>query len=554
MKQWQALDATGKDFPSQDKVLYYSRMFNVDPLIIRLLAHNGIASQRDISEFFYSKIENLNSPFFFENMKKSIGRIIKAIKNKEKIMVYGDYDMDGMTSTAIMYKALKFFGADVFFRLPLRSEGYGITPESVDKIKHLDECSLIVTVDNGASAHEAMKRAHELGIDVIVTDHHEVLQGTPRCFAFINPKDPNCHYPFKDLCGAGVALKVVEALFMASRRDWDKYVWEYVELAALGTIADVMPLSGENRILVSFGLSKMNNQPSPVFKLLSKLLKLREITSTDIAFSIAPIFNSIGRIHDPNVAVKILTNQNVVMDDLLPLIKLNEDRKLLTHEHLQAIKTDIKDNNWDETNKIIVAHGDYHEGLIGILASNMADIYNKPSIVINNEGKGSCRSVQHSDFSIISAIQRCSHLLKSYGGHQAAAGLSIHPEQISAFRKEMQISAKQEPDVKPMIQYHCELAIGSFPMQLFDDLDMMEPFGEGNRKPLFFSPKTFAFFEKAGKFDDHLKFNIDDTSAFCFKKAHRLNEHTESNVFEFLYSPNSSRHKNFLIEDFNILD
>lgn len=233
-------------------------------------------------------------------MKKSDYRIIKAIQNKEKILIFGDYDVDGMTAAALLNTGLRFFGSNVTTQLRLRSEGYGLSATCIEKLP--TDVSLIITVDNGSSAHSAMQAAKRRGIDVIVTDHHEVLGEHPTCHAFVNPKRKDSTYPYTDLCGAEVAFKVVQALHELAKLDWHKYMWDYIEFAAIATIADLMPLTGENRVITWLGLQKTNRSPHPILQKLFSLLRISKIDSTTIGFEIAFLFNACGRIDDPNLA------------------------------------------------------------------------------------------------------------------------------------------------------------------------------------------------------------------------------------------------------------
>jgi single-stranded-DNA-specific exonuclease len=380
---------------------YFSRTFNVHPFIMKTLFSRGMINGNTISKFLFPSISDLHDPFLLNDMKPAIQRTIQAIRNKEKIVIYGDYDVDGITSTSIMKKALDFFQGNVHAELPLREHGYGITVSAIERLKAKHQPSLIITVDNGSNAHEALRYAKKEGIDVIVTDHHEILDYHPSCYAFINPKRSDNTYPFTELSGAGVAFKFAHALFSCSKFPWEKHIWDFAELACLGTIADMMKLIGENRIIASIGIQKLNNAPSPTFQELFRLLSVSHVDSGTIGFTLAPIFNSIGRIDDPNIGCTILANDEKTETTLFHLIETNKKRKWLTYEQTMQAESIISQKQLFAKNIIVVA-GDFHDGIIGIIAARITNKYKKPSIVISKNGKGSARSI--GQFSIINTI------------------------------------------------------------------------------------------------------------------------------------------------------
>jgi len=527
------------------EITYFSRAFNIDPLVINILYSRGIKNGDSLSRFFFPGFTHLYDPFLLNDMKKAISRTIKAIKNNEKIVIFGDYDVDGITSTSILKKLFTFFEADVSFEIPLREHGYGLTKDAVKRIKDKYNPSLIITVDNGSNAHDALLEAKKSGIDIIITDHHEILDGHPNAYAFVNPKRRDSLYPFDGLSGAGVAFKFSQALISVSKYPWDKYFWDYVELAAIGTIADMMPLVDENRVICSLGLKKLNTNPSPVFKELSKILKISEINSEAIGFSIAPILNSVGRISNPNLAVPLFDGNPPNPSSLLEMIATNEKRKEMTTIQT-AIAEEIIFNNKFHTNPVIVVQGPFHEGIIGIISARITNKYKKPSIVISANGKGSARS--YGQFSIINTIERCSDYLKSFGGHQAAAGLSIDLDLVSEFNLAIQSSALKEPFVSLDHFYEYELPILQFPSSLLDDLKLLEPFGQSNPVPVFYSPNTWVdTIDIFGKMDKHAKFHIGDVEAFLFMKGEQFEQMRNDVLMEFLYSP--QKRNKFILQD-----
>lgn len=550
---WVPFDTSLEKHPNKALITYMARQFDIEPVLMHHLFIHGIDNCEKVSRFIFPTIDDFHDPFLMNDMKKAIIRIIKALIQKEKILIYGDYDVDGMTATAILYKALKKFKADVHYRLPLRNEGYGLSPKAIEKIP--EDVSLIITVDNGSSAHSAMEVAKRRGMDVIVTDHHEVLGPHPDCYAFINPKRHDNTYPFPHLSGAGVALKVVQALFMAGKIPWDKHVYEFIEFATLGTIADLMPLKGENRIICKLGLQKMNYTPTPVLKKLFEMLRIKYVDSSTISFQIGPIFNSSGRIGDPNQAVDILVNPLCAKADLYSLITLNKKRQQMTKEQFQRIEEQIIQNQWYKQNVIVVCD-DFHSGIIGLIAAKIANKFKKPAIVISLTGAGSARSVNATDFSMINVIKKCSHFLTKYGGHRAAAGFSIKPDfdHIHAFREAIQLAALDEPPLTPKLKYISTIPLHQFPMHIFDDLGVLEPFGMSFPKPLFYcSPLVIKQFQVFGKNNEHLKLITNDKKAIAFFKGAMANKLQQQSLAECLYTPSCPIKKDFLIHDLRFI-
>ncbi|MCC2484869.1 single-stranded-DNA-specific exonuclease RecJ [Bacillus pacificus] len=528
--------------------MYFSRYFNCHPILIQYLFHHGLENRETISNFFSPASDNFHDPFLLNDMKEAAIRIIKAIKNQEKILIFGDYDCDGITSTSILLKCLKKFGANAIYRLPLRDEGYGITPSSIREASN-NNISLIITVDNGSSAHTAMNEAAQKGIDMIVTDHHEILGQHPKCFAFVNPKRHDNTYPFPELCGAGVAFKLVHALYIVTCKNWKADIKDYIELATLGTIADLMPLKGENRTICQLGFRKMNTTPSNTLKKIFKQLKIIQVNSGTIGFQIAPLFNALGRIDNPNFAVEVLTNESVDDKNIHLLIELNKRRKQMTQEQYEICETTIKSKNLSH-NHIIIVYGAFHHGLIGILASKITEKFHKPAIVISENGTGSCRSVNGSDFSIINVLNRCKNHLIKYGGHQAAAGFSIEPNDklLVAFYHDMQMFAEQEGPIKPIKHFFAKLSPQDFSHNIYKDILLLEPFGQEFSQPIFLSNKmSFEYIEKFGKNNTHAKLISPSMEYFyLFNKgenAHKL-RNQEIGLF---YSSTLNHQNEFII-------
>jgi single-stranded-DNA-specific exonuclease len=491
----------------------------------------------------------MHDPFLLNDMKKAVIRIMKAIVNQEKILIFGDYDADGITSTSLLLLCLKKFGANVTYRLPLRNEGYGITSSTIQEIAK-QNISLIITVDNGSSAHDAMHEAAKKGIEVIVTDHHEILGEHPKCYAFINPKRADNMYPFPDLSGAGVAFKLVHALYLMTNKNWKNEFTEYIELATLGTIADLMPLIGENRVICHLGLRKFNIRPTKTFKQLFDLLNIHQVNSDTIGFQIAPLFNALGRIDDPNFAVEVLTNESVNKDQFIQLIELNKKRKQLTLEQFDLCENIIKHNGLSHKN-IIIVYGDFHHGIIGILASKIAEKYNKPAVVISQNGTGSCRSVNGTNFSIVNTLSRCKEHFIKFGGHQAAAGFSIEPseERLKNFFNDMQISAQQEGPIKPIRHFFAEHSPQDFARNIYADMLLLEPFGQNFNQPIFLSQEvTIQEVQTFGVNNIHAKLILPSNECFyLFNKGERALKIKNQSV-QLFYTSTLSSANEFLIQ------
>ncbi|WP_375137334.1 single-stranded-DNA-specific exonuclease RecJ [Cytobacillus oceanisediminis] len=545
---WINNDVPFQEHPKKDKIIYYSRYFNCHPLLMQYLFLHGMENTEELYNIFSPSFDNLHDPFLLNDMKKAGNRILKGIHQQEKILVFGDYDCDGITSTSILYKYLKKNGVDVSYRLPLREEGYGISPYAITEAASIG-VSLIITVDNGSSAHEAMGEAAKRGIDVIVTDHHEILGENPNCYAFINPKRHDNLYPFPELCGAGVAFKLVHALCLLKKQNWDTEVKEYIELATLGTIADLMPLKGENRIICKLGLRRMNVAPSIVFREIIRRLKVNQINSGTIGFQIAPIFNALGRIDDPNYAVAILTNNTVNPKDITNLFEFNQKRKQLTAEQFASCEKVISVNNL-ANNNIIIIYGNYHHGLIGILASKIAEKYHKPAIVISENGTGSCRSVNGTPFSIINTLNRCKNHLTRFGGHQAAAGFSIkpHAELLNNFIQNMQISAQHEGPLKPVKHFFAECSPQYFATSIYNDIHLLEPFGQGFSQPIFLSNSLmFTETQTFGKENSHGKLTLPSNECFYLFNRGGIVNKLRNQEIKLFYSSTTNDSDEFIV-------
>ncbi len=456
------------------------------PLLALLLSQKELSEGLDPENYLRCDISQLQDPYLLRGMEPAVERIKEAISAQETVAVFGDYDVDGITSTCLMTDFLTQCGLTVFPYIPDRlDEGYGLNNDAISNFCD-HGVSLIVTVDCGITAAEEVSFASELGIDVIITDHHECQEGIPKdAVAVVNPRQTNCHYPNKDLAGVGVALKVACAV---SGQE-EKMLRRYGEWAAIGTIADVMPLTEENRFLVKYGLDKIAHNPSPGVDalLIQSGTKGKKITSTSVGYTLAPRLNASGRLGQAMVAYRLLTETDPRKAQLLAeeLCELNRQR--------QEIETEI----WNEAHHmiqdsapmgpIVLSSDHWHPGVIGIAASRLADQYSFPAVMIylnGNLGKGSCRS--YGSFNIFDALSACSSHLEGFGGHAQAAGLTIRKEQIPAFCAALR-EYYQENATEESMELSCDLLVQD-PSLLsrtnVQALDLLEPFGNGNPAPV----------------------------------------------------------------------
>lgn len=481
-KKWIIADA------DKEKASVLSEKFNIDPFISFLMVARGIDNDLAFSDFLSSSFE-FSDPFCLADMDKAVNRIEAAVADNEKITVYGDYDCDGVTSTALLVSLLKEMGADVDFYIPSREkEGYGLNISAIDKIKE-NNTDLIITVDNGIASVDEANYISSLGMDLVITDHHQLGETLPNAVAVVNPYRPENNIRFRDICGVGVAFKLACALY----GDTDDMLYTYGDLVAIGTIADMVPLLSENRGFVKTGLKLINSGNRPGIAALKKIAGGDKIfTSTDTAFLICPRINATGRIDSASVAVELLLCDNEEDANRLAA-KLNDDnvrRQELEQEIYNDVKKQIENNKSLVENRVIVISGaEYHHGIVGIVASRILDEYSKPVIIIG-EGedgfaRGSARSVD--GFNIFEAISYCKDLLIQFGGHPRAAGMGLVNSAVNNFREKINEYANNNYDVMPCqaINIDCKLSPFYLDIGLVDSLNIMEPFGENNPKAVF---------------------------------------------------------------------
>ncbi|MBR2968089.1 MAG: single-stranded-DNA-specific exonuclease RecJ [Clostridia bacterium] len=462
-----------------------SSKLNLPAKFVELLYTRGVCGEQAIKRFLYPNENNFHDPFLMKGMSAAVKRLNLAVENNETIVVYGDYDVDGVCSAAILSLYLAERGATVYTHIPSRiNEGYGLNTESIERI--IEDCSpdIILTCDCGISGHKEVEVAQDLGVEVIVTDHHEVSDTVPDCIV-VNPHQVDCEYPFEYLCGAGVALKVVEA--MGGIKDAKKF-WE---LAAIATIADLVPLVDENRLIVQLGLTSVSNIKNLGLKTLLLSQKISgNITSSDIAFKIAPRINAAGRMGDAYNAFELLTSDNLNRINSL-IESINEDnskRKSVCAKLYDEAIEDIKKENIIDRRCIILSHPEWEKGITGIVAARLSGEFNRPSFILVKSGntyKGTARSI--ADINIYNLLTNAADLLIEYGGHSQAAGFSILPENIPAFKERVAEYLRGFPReyFEPMLTYDIEISESEISQKLIDCLELLEPTGNSNTKPFF---------------------------------------------------------------------
>ena len=491
--------------------------YNLSFPVVQTLVNRGFASRESIDSFLFSSLEkDVADPSLLKDAQKSVDRILHAIKKGEQILVFGDYDVDGITSSALMMICLLPLGARVNFFLPHRvRDGYGISSKIVERAAR-NGYKVIITVDNGITAFEPAQKAKELGIDLIITDHHRPHGKVPDAFAIINPNQDDCAYPFKTLAGVGVAFKLLSLLY---RIKGMRIPPKAYELLLLGTIADVVPLLGENRFWVRHGLQYVNTEQSLALKTLKANGRVTKpkLSATDIGFSITPQINALGRLDDPRQGVKFLigSDEAEIIEVGRILLELNEARKEIERSVINDVvqKIDTGEINLEKENVIIATKKGWPPGVIGLVASRMVHAYGRPTLLfhLTDDGmaKGSCRSIP--EFNMFDALQKNAGLLKQFGGHSMAAGLSLEQKNLPALKESLEdlVAAQLTPfDLKQKITIDAQVSLQDLSKKFMADLAHLEPFGNENAQPLFYLKDVVAIQKPTLLKDAHVKCSV----------------------------------------------
>lgn len=474
----------------KERAAAFAQTYGVPFFLAMLMNIRGLDDAAHLREFL-GEGEPLSDPFLLKDMDKAAARITRAVDNMEKIAVYGDYDADGVTSTAMLYSYLETRGADVIFYIPQREgEGYGMNMGAVEYLKE-QGVSLIVTVDNGISSVQEVTRANELGIDVVVTDHHRPQEILPDAVAVVDAYRPDDTSPYKHFSGVGIAFKLLMALEDGAG-DVEDLLEAYSDLAAIGTIGDIVPLTGENRTLIRAGLERLSQSDRPGVQALLENAGVagKALTSTNVAFTLVPRINATGRMGAPERAVRLLISGYEEEAEVLSeeICADNEERRRVEAEIAEAAFADIEAKGYMKDRVVVVDGENWHHGVIGIVASRVTERCGKPCMIISRgetEAKGSGRSIE--GFSLFEAICACGDLLLKFGGHPMAAGITLKPENIEAFRKRInQYAAEHFPQMPTQtVTLDCKLNPAALSVSMAQSLTQLEPFGNGNPQPVF---------------------------------------------------------------------
>jgi single-stranded-DNA-specific exonuclease len=469
---------------------------SIPPVVARLLCQRGLGDPDAAARFLNPSLDQLHDPMALADMRPAVDRLMAAVARRERIGIHGDYDVDGITSTVILRRALELLGADVVHFIPERlKDGYGLQPSAIERL-HGDGVSLIVSVDCGIRGADAARKARELGVDLIITDHHEPEADLPPAFAVINPKRHDCTYPDKYLAGVGVALKLVQALCRQAGRD--AWLPGFVKVAAIGTLADVVPLVGENRVIAKLGLDLLSRGPHKVG--LRSLLDVsglggKSIDSYHVAFLLAPRVNAAGRMSTPDIATRLLLASDEAMGDEARALALQLDGENVRRQEeeagiLAAAKTIVQtDPDIGARSVLVVAGEGWHRGVIGIVASKLVDAFHRPAIVLSVEGgvaHGSCRSIPQ--FDMLEALERSAGLMTRFGGHRQAAGLTLEASRIRELRLAVNAVADEclaPEDLMPRLRIDGDLTFRGITDGVASGVASLAPFGAGNPRPVF---------------------------------------------------------------------
>ena len=492
-----------------------SNELSIDTTLAALLVNRGIVSFDDAKNFFRPKLEHLHNPFLMMDMNIAIKRIDQAISNKENILIYGDYDVDGTTAVSLVFSYLKTHTQNLATYIPDRyEEGYGISYQGIDFADD-NNITLIIALDCGIKAIEKVSYASEKGIDFIIGDHHKPGLEIPKALAVLNPKRKDCQYPYKELCGCGIGFKLIQAIASEKGESIDDLV-PYLDLVAIAIAADIVPITGENRILTHYGLQVINSNPRIGIKAIIHQLKKNSLNITDVVFIIAPRINAAGRIKHGNAAVELLTELDfeAAKEFAATINEYNLRRKELDQQMTKEALDQIKNLGEQERHTTVVFDENWHKGVIGIVASRLIETHYRPTLVFTKSKDvltASARSVK--GFDVYEALEQCSEFIDQFGGHKYAAGLTLKPENYQAFKNKFEEVVSATIDKKlctPEILIDAELDLSTITPKFYRILQQMAPFGPKNMRPVF---KTSAvrdngYGKLVGSEKNHLKLNI----------------------------------------------
>lgn len=536
-----------------NEIKHLSAALNVNMVIANLLVHRGIKTYNDAKAFFRPRLSDLHNPFLMKDMDKAVTRLEQAIARQEKVLIYGDYDVDGTTSVAMMYLFLKDYLSIIDYYIPDRyTEGYGISPQSIDFAAR-ENFSLVIVLDCGIKAVEKIHYALQNNVDFIICDHHNPGDQIPEAVAVLDPKRPDCEYPYKDLSGCGVGFKLLQAFTQKNGISQEK-LYNLLDLVVVSIASDIVPITGENRVLAYFGLEKLNTNPGMGLKTIISYSGLtgEEINISDIVFKIGPRLNASGRIEHGKKSVQILVSDDTVSSDALgeEIDSFNEIRKSLdrdiTQEALEMINNNPELRNRNST---VIYNRDWHKGVVGIVASRLTEFYYRPTVVLtesNGLATGSARSVR--DFDLYEAIGACSDLLESYGGHMFAAGLTLRIENIRDFSRRFEeivtktLSDRQQSQI---IEVDARIALHEITPPFYRVLKQFAPYGPHNMVPVFVTEDVIdaGTSRLVGKNSEHIKLDLMEPDSslggfagIAFNMAHKFPVVQSGTPFDICYS------------------
>ena len=537
-----------KPLPPQATVIQLQQELNISEPLAILLAQRGITTFQQAKDFFRPTLSQLHNPFLMKGMKDAVERLDHALKNNETILIYGDYDVDGTSAVSLMERYLSTFTSKLFTYVPNRyTEGYGISFQGIDYAE-AQGCTLIIALDCGIKAIDKVQYAKEKGIDCIIADHHRPSDQVPDAVAVLDPQQADCPYPYKELCGCGLGFKLAQAYHEYLQRPFNELI-PLLDLVAVATVADIVPMNGENRTLMYFGLEVINEQPSAGVKALFGEHQ-GTITVSDVVFKAAPRINAAGRIEHGKYAVALLTEPNAekALLKAQEIDELNTHRKELDSYIAAQALGQIESNGEQNRYTSVVLNEEWHKGVIGIVASRLIEHYYRPTIVFTKSGDkyaASARSVQ--GFDIYEALEQCSEYLEQFGGHKYAAGLTLLPEQYPLFKEAFETVVKQtiNPELRtPKLSIDTALPLSKLTQKFYNILKQFEPFGPQNLPPLFYAENVVdtGFAKHIGKTNEHLKLclrEVGNTTYFDgvgFGLAHKLPLITSGKPFSIVYS------------------
>lgn len=538
---------TIKSKPAKEQVDQLAQELNVDSLVATLLIQRGITSFDQAKTFFRPSLDHLHDPFLMKDMEVAVNRIEKAIANQENILIFGDYDVDGTTAVSLVSSYLKSFYPNIATYIPDRyAEGYGISFKGVDFAED-NGFSLIIALDCGIKSINHVAYAKEKNIDFIICDHHRPGDSLPEAVAVLDPKRDDCTYPYDELCGCGVGFKLIQALSQNRNQTIDDLI-PYLDLVATAIAADIVPITGENRVLAHFGLQVINEAPRPGIAALIQQIKKQTLTITDVVFVIAPRINAAGRIKHGNHAVELLTEFNLAQAQQFAkeIEDYNSERKGLDKQITQEALLQIEENNEQKRFTTVVFQENWHKGVIGIVASRLIETYYRPTLVFTHSGDkyaASARSVR--GFDVYNALEACSDHLEQFGGHMYAAGMTLKAENYEAFKNAFEKVVQETIDpelLTPEIELDAEIDFSEITPKLVRILKQFEPFGPENMTPVFVTKNAIdtGYPKFMGVNQEHIRLfvkqnNSEGFAAIGFNLAHKKYLIANRNPFQMAY-------------------